>query len=247
MPVPGRRTRGRRGPGLLAGATRPASWAALALLVLAAALAWRACGGGWGAPGPGSGGVVLSQQSAERLSGLPVREKGGPEYSREEFGPAWADVDRNGCDTRNDVLARDLSEAQRGRGERCEVARGVLEDPYTGRRMDFERGKTSRDVHIDHVVALSDAWASGAHAWDRPARQAMANDPANLLAVEGRANTDKGASDAADWLPPRREYRCAYVGRQILVKSVYGLSVTEAERDAMLGALADCPGYELGE
>lgn len=215
----------------------------LAVLLIAAASAWRACGEGR-APGR-SGGVVLSQQTAERLAGIPVRQKGGPAYSREEFGPAWADADRNGCDTRNDVLARDLLEVTRAPGERCEVAGGVLEDPYTGRRIDFERGKTSREVHIDHVVALSDAWASGAHGWDRSARQAMANDPANLLAVEGRANTDKGASDAAGWLPPRREYRCAYVGRQILVKATYGLSVTAEEREAMLGSLAACPGFEL--
>lgn len=176
------------------------------------------------------------------LTTLDVRSRPPPEpYERDEFGQAWADVDRNGCDTRNDVLRRDLTGTTTKAGTRgCLVLGGTLDDPYTGRRMVFERGPSSGDVQVDHVVALGDAWVAGAAGWTDAARTAFANDPANLLAVEGRANQDKGAADASQWLPPNVGYRCAYAVRQVLVKSAYGLSVTRDERRALAGALGGC-------
>jgi len=158
-------------------------------------------------------------------------------YARERFGQAWADVDRNGCDTRNDILRRDLVDTV---VKDCVVLSGTLDDPYTGVPIAFARGPGSADVQIDHVVALSDAWQKGAQAWTATQREAFANDPANLLAVDGPANQEKGAGDAAAWLPPQRGYRCVYALRQVRVKAAYGLWVTAAERDALNRELNGC-------
>ena len=168
-------------------------------------------------------------------------------YDRDRFGQAWADVDRNGCDTRNDVLRRDLIGLTLKAGTHgCLVLRGTLNDPYTGSTIGFVRGQaTSNAVQVDHVVALSDAWQKGAQQWSQTRRTAFANDPLNLLAVDGPTNLRKGDGDAATWLPPRKAGRCAYVARQIAVKHRYRLSVTTAERDAMVRILTACPGQSL--
>lgn len=189
---------------------------------------------------------VAATPSGQLLMGLGLREGAGeeiPEYDRGAFGQAWADEDRNGCDTRNDILARDLARPVFKPGTHdCVVLSGTLAEPYTGSVIEFQRGQdTSALVQIDHVVALGDAWRSGAWAWDAPTRQRFANDPANLLAVDGQANQDKGASSADQWLPSNADFRCAYVTRQIEVKSTWGLSVTARERDAMAKVLASCP------
>jgi hypothetical protein len=164
-------------------------------------------------------------------------------YSREQFGPTWADVDGNGCDTRNDVLARDLDVASvRAGTEGCIVLTGTLDDPYSGRRIDFQRGEdTSAEVQIDHVVALSDAWQKGAQQLSPAELLEFANDPLNLLAVDGDLNQQKGDGDAATWLPPDRSFRCAFVARQVAVKAEHRLWVTAAERDAIARVLANCP------
>jgi hypothetical protein len=168
-------------------------------------------------------------------------------YEREQFGDGWIDTDRNGCDTRNDVLARDLTgERFRPGTDDCVVASGTLEDPYSGRTIQFRRGQdTSDDVQVDHVVALSDAWQKGAQGWDADRRTAFANDPLNLLAVDGPLNMQKGDGDAATWLPPDTSYRCAYVARQVAVKAGYGLWTTRAERNAAATVLAGCPEEPL--
>ncbi len=119
---------------------------------------------------------------------------------------------------------------------------GILADPFTGESIDFERGEhTSAEVQIDHVVALSDAWQKGAQQLTEDERSTFANDPLNLLAVSGAANGQKGDGDAATWLPRNKEFRCAYVARQVSVKATYGLWVTQAEHDAIAGILATCP------
>jgi len=164
-------------------------------------------------------------------------------YGRALFGQAWADVDRNGCDTRNDILRRDLTGVEPASGNGCRVLSGTLHDPYTGRAIAFVRGQnTSSQVQIDHVVALSDAWQKGAQQWSTPRRTAYANDPLNLLAVDGPSNQRKSDGDAATWLPPNKSFRCPYAARQIAVKAKYGLWVTSAERDALSRVLASCPG-----
>ena len=162
-------------------------------------------------------------------------------YGRDKFGSAWSDVDGNGCDTRNDVLRRDLRGVTVQPGSGCLVAAGNLLDPYTGRQIDFRRGpETSGAVQIDHVVALSDAWQKGAQSLQPGQRLAFANDPLNLIAVDGPANVKKSDADAAGWLPPNQGYRCGYVARQVSVKAAYGLWVTEAEKRAMAEVLGGC-------
>jgi Protein of unknown function (DUF1524)/Excalibur calcium-binding domain len=168
-------------------------------------------------------------------------------YDRDNFGSGWVDTDRNGCDTRNDILARDLANETFKPGTRnCVVLTGTLADPYSGRTIGFQRGQgTSDDVQIDHVVALSDAWQKGAQGLDPARRTAFANDPLNLLAVDGPLNMQKGDGDAATWLPPKRDYRCAYVARQVAVKVTYGLWMTQAEKTAIATVLASCPDEPL--
>ncbi|MGI5187083.1 HNH endonuclease family protein [Promicromonospora sp. CA-289599] len=194
------------------------------------------------APAEGAEGSALAA-----LDSLTVQEAATKDgYDREaDFGSAWQDADDNGCDTRNDMLQRDLEDIEFSDGDACEVASGTLDDPYTGETIAFERGENSGDVQIDHVVALMNAWTTGAAEWDKEKRVAIANDPLNLVASDGPANMGKGAKDASEWLPDNQAYRCEYVARQIAVKTVYELWVTPAEHDAMEDVLTSCPAEPL--
>jgi hypothetical protein len=158
-------------------------------------------------------------------------------YSRDLFSNGWGTV--AGCDTRNYILARDLTHVTYTTG--CTVGSGVLNDPYTRKVISFHRGLvTSLAVQIDHVVALSDAWQKGAQKLTSAARYSLYNDPLNLLAVDGPTNQQKSDSDAASWLPPNKGFRCRYVARQIAVKAKYHLWVTQAEKAAMVNVLSRC-------
>jgi len=163
-------------------------------------------------------------------------------YDRAAFGAAWTDTNRNGCDTRNDVLRRDLTRREiKPNTNSCVALGGWLQpDPYTGSPIHFVYGGAS-EVDIDHVVALGDAWQTGAFRWVPLKRLALANDPMNLLAVSASANRSKGDGDAATWLPSNKSYRCAYVARQVAVKAKYGLWMTSAERNATVRILDLCP------
>ena len=178
------------------------------------------------------------------LNTLPVKGRAPKTgYSRAQFGDAWSDIDHNGCDTRNDILNRDLTAKQHKNSRGCVVISGILKDPYTGKVINFMRGKdTSEQVQIDHVVALSDAWQSGAQEISAQERLQLANDPENLLAVDGPANQQKSDSDAATWLPANASFRCPYVARQIRVKAKYHLWVKPAEKEAMINVLTPCAG-----
>ena len=178
------------------------------------------------------------------LNTLPVKGRAPKTgYSRAQFGDAWSDIDHNGCDTRNDILNRDLTAKQHKNSRGCVVISGILNDPYTGKVINFMRGKdTSEQVQIDHVVALSDAWQSGAQEISAQERLQLANDPENLLAVDGPANQQKSDSDAATWLPANASFRCSYVARQIRVKAKYRLWVKPAEKEAMINVLTPCAG-----
>ena len=136
-------------------------------------------------------------------------------YSRDQFGPDWPTNER-GCDARNETLARDMTDVVfRPGSDDCIVLTGNLTCPYTGQELRFTRGETSRDIHVDHRVALSDAWQTGAQYWDHETRVRFANDPINLVAVDGPANMAKGDSNAASWLPPNKPYRCNFVAAQV--------------------------------
>lgn len=187
--------------------------------------------------------VTRDVAASELLEALPTK---GPEstsgYERNEFGTPWLDVDRNGCDTRNDILARDLTgDVLLGK---CRVTSGTLADPYKGTTIHFIRGPaTSPLVQIDHVVSLPNAWQTGAQHLTFAQRISLANDPLNLLAVDGMANAQKANADAAGWLPVE-PFRCEYVARQISVKATYGLWVTAEERAAMESVLRGCPDQQ---
>ena len=164
-------------------------------------------------------------------------------YTRAQFGPEWADVDRNGCDTRNDILKRDLTNLVfKEKTKSCTVLSGTLIDPFSGETINFVRGNsTSMEVQIDHSVALSNAWQTGAFKLTADQRKAFANDPLNLMAVKGKLNLQKGDGDAATWLPPLKSFRCDYVSRQIAVKMKYNLWFTGPEKEAMIRILKSCP------
>jgi hypothetical protein len=168
-------------------------------------------------------------------------------YTRAQFGPAWADVDRNGCDTRNDILKRDLTSiTYRAKTRNCVVESGTLIDRYSGETINFVKGNiSSMEVQIDHVVALSNAWQTGAFRLTADQRKALSNDPLNLFAVKGRLNSQKGDGDAATWLPPLKSFRCSYVAQQIAVKAKYSLWVTAPEKAAMVSILAKCPTQKV--
>ena len=164
-------------------------------------------------------------------------------YTRAQF-THWSDLDRNGCDARNDTLKRDLTEVIYKAGTRdCKVIAGLLLDPFSGKVITFSSTKSTID--IDHVVALSNAWQTGAAYFDKTKRQQIANDPLNLLAVDFSLNRQKGDGDAATWLPPLKSYRCDYVARQIAVKAKYGLWVTQPEKNVIVKLLEKCEGQKI--
>ncbi|WP_262064284.1 HNH endonuclease family protein [Streptomyces sp. STR69] len=197
-------------------------------------------GNSGGNSGGGSGGGA-ALTAAESLTVKGRAPKTG--YSRERFGTAWADTDSNSCDTRDDILKRDLKQVK-FTGGTCKVSYGVLEsDPYSGKEVTYRRGASL--VDIDHLVALSDAWQKGAKYWDASKRIALANDPLNLLTVGASANRSKGDGDTATWVPPYKAYRCTYVAAQVAVKKKYDLWVTAAEKAAMKKVLSTCPGQKL--
>ncbi|MFT4280336.1 HNH endonuclease family protein [Microbacterium sp.] len=179
------------------------------------------------------------------LSTLPIADdEAVGQYFREQFGQAWYDQDRNGCDTRNDILRRDLSDVVTKEGTRdCKVLTGVLDDPYTGERVDFVAGAdTSALVQIDHVIPLSWAWRHGAERWTFEQRQEFANDPSNLRATAGAINQSKSDSGPSEWMPPQEASLCDYAETWIETLATWKLSLSGADRDALAGALTTCPG-----
>ena len=187
-----------------------------------------------------------STQTSPAMDGLKMLSIKGraskTDYSRAQFGDGWLTV--VGCDTRNIILNRDLANVEVDSA--CNVIKGVLNDPYTGKVVQFTRGSaTSADVQIDHVVALSDAWQKGAQQLTKQRRIEFASDPLELLAVDGPTNQKKMDGDAATWLPPNKVFRCQYVARQIAIKQKYGLWLTQAEYDAISLILTNCPAQPL--
>lgn len=179
---------------------------------------------------------------------VPLRIRGF-DYRRTAFGDSWTDDNpapggHNGCDTRNDILDRDLIAKTYVSIKRCPnaVGTGTLHDPYTNATIAFVRGnRVGASVQIDHIVPLALAWDLGARDWTDDLRLRFANDPANLLAVEGQANQDKGDSEPALWLPPNVAFRCQYAVQFIAVLRGYGLPVDAPSAVVLRDAAATCP------
>jgi hypothetical protein len=187
-------------------------------------------------PRPVAGTSAAATARAE-LAGLAVHADGSlAGYSRTLFGGDWAYSD--GCNTRDRILTRDLTDVTY-RAYTCIPVAGVLRDPYSGAVIDFSKSRPMQ-VQIDHVVAVANAWETGAAGWQRAERIAFYNDPTELLAVSGVLNDEKGDADAAGWLPPNVSFDCSYVERQVAVKAKYRLWVTPAERSAMSRTLRGC-------
>jgi hypothetical protein len=171
------------------------------------------------------------------------------DYRRSAFGDAWTDDTdapggHNGCDTRNDILNRDLVDKTNVATKRCPdaVATGTLHDPYTNATINFQRGAgIGASVQIDHLVPLALAWDMGAYDWSNSERMRFANDPANLLAVSGKANEDKGDSQPALWMPSNTAFWCQYAMQYIDVARGYALPVDQASADVLRKAAAACP------
>jgi hypothetical protein len=185
--------------------------------------------------------VSAKGDAAQVLNTLIVKGRAAKTgYARAEFGNGWST--QKGCDTRNIILLRDLTNTSVD--DSCRVLSGTLDDPYTATTIQFTRTEGDA-VQIDHVIALSDAWQKGAQQLSKQQRIALANDPLELLAVDGPSNQQKGDGDAATWLPANKDFRCQYVARQIAVKQKYALWVTTAEKEAMISVLSKCPGQAL--
>lgn len=191
------------------------------------------------------------------LATLPVKGRAPMTgYDRDEFGSEWSDAagtfdwSRNGCDTRNDILARDLQrEVVESNG--CVVTSGILAyEPYTGvRNYFFDKHDNDYDTDLDaeHIVALGNAWVTGAQQISAEQRAALANDPINVMMTDPSENRSKGDADFATWLPPNKEFRCSYAARQIAVKVAYKLWVTAPEKAAMERVLDTCPNEPLAQ
>lgn len=207
---------------------------------------------GVGIPGavPSNVDRVLVQQARDSLRTLTVVAERTPRtrpYRREAFGPPWTDAaavgkSGNGCDTRNDVLARDLDVAESVAAQSCPtaVAAGTFRSPYTGRQIDFRRGNGSRAVQIDHIVPLSFAWDMGAADWPTVTRIAFANDPANLVAVDAASNQAKSDLEPGRWMPELRGFWCQYAVAFVRVSAAYELRIDARSRDVLAAALDDC-------
>lgn len=182
------------------------------------------------------------------VSEVPVRVRGN-DYRRAAFGESWDDDNsapggHNGCDTRNDILNRDLVDKTFVAIKRCPsaVATGMLHDPYTNAVVSFVRGnQTGASVQIDHIVPLALAWDLGARDWPDDLRLRFANDPANLLAVAGKPNQDKGDQEPARWMPPNRAFWCQYAVQFAEVLRGYTLPVDAASAGVLRDAAGTCP------
>ncbi|GAA3034948.1 HNH endonuclease family protein [Gordonia defluvii] len=182
----------------------------------------------------------------QRIPRVAARLPHRPDYRRSAFGAAWADATdvfggNNACDTRNDILRRDLDEAVTAPGPRCAatVTAGRLRSPYSGRVLVFRRSRATA-VQIDHIVPLSYAWDMGAHGWSSTARLRLANDPANLVAVDEKSNQDKSDLEPARWMPPARQFHCQYAKQFVAVLASYPILLDEPSARVLDGALRGC-------
>lgn len=172
----------------------------------------------------------------------PTTAERHPDFDRDEFGHGWLDPDDNGCDTRNDILRRDLTELAM-HADGCKVLAGTLADPYTGRSITFTRGAaTSAAVQIDHILPLKAAWDAGAWKWNDDRREQFANDPANLLASDGPANMSKGARTLSEWTPENEAFHCDYAALTVRIYDKYDLAIDDADRTEANRILDRCDG-----
>ncbi|MEU9578832.1 HNH endonuclease family protein [Streptomyces chilikensis] len=182
-------------------------------------------------------GDTVTLPVSEALAGLPVQGEVRDGYSRDLFRH-WVDADRDGCSTRAEVLLAEAVTAP-AVGSGCSLTGGSWYSLYDSRTLT-----SATQLDIDHLVPLAESWDSGASGWTAGERQAFANDlddPRSLIAVSAASNRSKSDQDPATWMPPTAAYHCEYVTTWVVVKTRWGLTVDEAERDALAGVLSQCP------
>lgn len=178
----------------------------------------------------------------QELAGLDIEtmDRSDDDYERDEFGDGWANTG-SGCDTRDRILERDLSDISFERGSDCDVAGGTLHDPYTGTMI---KGKLSETVQVDHIVPLAGAWFAGAEQWSAQERERFANDPDNLVAVDAAANSSKSDNSISGWYPrwpaPDRSTRCRYAAQYVHVLAEYELRVSGDDFRLLMRLETDC-------
>lgn len=173
-------------------------------------------------PGPSDGNPL----ALDVLAWIAVAREVPAGYDRDLFG-GWIDADGDGCNTREEVLIAESRTPAQVDPYGCKVLAGDWFSVYEGATWS-----DPAEVDIDHVVALKEAWDSGAHAWSSARRRAFANDlgdPRSLRAVTDNVNRAKGEADPSNWLPSRDSFLCAYVSDWIAIKAHWGLSMDESE------------------
>lgn len=185
---------------------------------------------------PGPLRVDRAREALDRMTVAPAGTLEG--YARDEFGYDWLDLDSDSCNTREEILARDMRYEVRPDG--CNVESGVLVDPYTGSRITFSENEDASAVQVDHVVPLGRAWQTGADTWTDDKRERFANDPLNLIATSGSVNASKGARGPGEWRPPAESGWCLYGVRYVRVVTSYDLTVTTSDATALNLMLDTC-------
>lgn len=177
-----------------------------------------------------------------QLAALPTGPVPAADYDRDEFGQRWADVDRTGCDQRNEALAAAMTDVVFRVGTHdCVVESGIFYDVYDGSSWPFTKSEDGGGIQVDHVVPLSHAWAMGAAAWSAEQRVTFANELANLQPTANAYNQGKSDSGPTEWLPPNGDYQCEYLERWAQIKVTWSLAVADDERALLLDRLAGCP------
>jgi hypothetical protein len=174
---------------------------------------------------------------ADAIASLAVADESRDGYDRSLF-PHWADTDKDGCNTRAEVLIEEATVPPEV-DDRCRVSGGEWESYY-----DEVTVTEARGLDIDHMVPLAEAWDSGASEWTTDQRRAYANDldePQSLVAVTARSNRQKSDQDPATWMPPAEEARCRYITEWTAVKTRWGLSVDTEEKAKLVRVAGQCP------
>ena len=185
--------------------------------------------------------VSVFAYADDSLRGIDIEDEDlGAECSRDSNFGRWSDDDRDGEDTRQEVLIAE-SWVRVTRDSKGKVDKGLWVGPYAG----FVT-RDSTDLDIDHMVPLCEAWRSGAHAWTKGRRVEFANslsEDHHLIATWKSTNRSKGDKDPSEWLPPNRAYWCRYLDDWVAIKRAWGLSMDADEADAIREGLRVCARY----
>lgn len=186
------------------------------------------------APRTSTSPITKREDALKVLTGLRIApERSMKGYDRNRF-PHWTDHD-GGCSTRDLVLKRDGAQVRTTAD--CKITSGRWYSPYEGKTFN-----SPKDIDIDHVVPLANAWRSGADSWSDQQRSEFANDLVRpqLIAVSATTNRTKGDKDPSEWQPPNRESWCWYAQRWVIVKKHWRLTITTAEKAELTTMLREC-------